>query len=299
VSAKKLYIILTLLGIFFLALTYKMALLADGASPHYHNILVIKLTFALLEIAIWVIASLCVLKFRDYASRIRPSRDGQGLSYISTGLLMLVGYTILLPLASTLVYLSKDTGFLKIAVSINNHLPMLLIALSVIYFLRGSNRLLRLTKARHPSGREQAWFTVGIGIMAALFAVHFYLVEPHLIGNGSIPRFALSRDVLIFTYALPHIIIWGLGVLGCWNLIHYSRFVSGSIYKLLFRKLSRGLLIVFGCTFIAQLIIASAVDLTGFDLEVVIIYLVFLLSIGGFVLIYRGVRQMEKIENTP
>jgi hypothetical protein len=133
--------------------------------------------------------------------------------------------------------------------------------------------------------------------LGLFFAAYFYHFAPNLPPNNGIPHFAVSAKVLIFTYVLPQVVIWALAIYSCISLANYSVRVKGAIYKDLFRSLGIGVIIVFVCTFLAQLILISSMSVNKFNVLVAFSYVILLLGAYGFIKIYQGAEKLQKIEN--
>jgi hypothetical protein len=231
-----------------------------------------------------------------YAQKIKDSPDGKGIADMARSLLWLIVYIVLVPLTSSIAEQSAGSTYNHTLTIIHNHLPLFAMILAVGYLYRGSQRLTNLATSSAAKRRWIVLVMILFAIVAASFVWHFYEVVPDMLKSHDSPRFALSLTTLLFTYLIPHIIVWLFGTLAILNLWRYSTQVEGSIYRILFRNLYQGILLVFVCTFVAQLITASDVTLSGFNAGVAVVYGVLLLGILGYVLIYRGVQQLIKLE---
>jgi hypothetical protein len=101
---------------------------------------------------------------------------------------------------------------------------------------------------------------------------------------------------LLVTYVLPHIVMWLLGLLACLHLAHYSRYVSGRIYRAFLRDLTIGLLTVYICTYVAQIVSTMNSNSRHFTPALLLVFLILLLSLAGYWLIYRGSSRLQRIE---
>src|SRR5581483_9698652 len=132
--------------------------------------------------------------------------------------------------------------------------------------------------------------------VVVMFAWNFDKSEPTLVAQNGVPRFVLSTRLLMWTYVLPNIITWAMGLYACLCIANYSIFTKGAIYKSLFGSLYKGILLVYICIFIAQLFIMSNFNLNHFSIGLVLIYALLLLAVLGFVLIYKGAKSLSKLE---
>lgn len=256
---------------------------------------VMEASIVLVQMGIWWIALRAARDFMGYIQEIKTSTDGRGMSDIAWALMWLIVYIVLVPLTTTLAEVTQHHHYNSLLVFLHNHLPVLAMILAVGYLYRGSRRLVALTG--RPLNRTWLILTTGLYlIVAGLFIWHFLDAAPHIFEGAPIVRFVLPLRVLMFTYALPHVVAWFVGVMAIFNLWHYSTQVEGSIYRRLFSNLYRGIFLVFAGTFIAQLLIASTVTLSSFNAGAAIVYVVLLTATVGYVLIYKGVNQLVKVE---
>jgi hypothetical protein len=291
------YGLLAVLGLAFIISSYKVALKDHDGSFDYF---LLHLSINLPEIAIWLLSMVGAMRLKNYAISIRSSRDGNALDDIANALLLLVVYTVLLSMMGFINNLFAHTGLIGTVVAFSNHLPLLIILLSAILLWRGSVKLLTLMNTKNSRAKYSSPFLAGIFIIYALFILafteNFYHYMTSVNRDVDNPRFLLAPGVLMFTYVLPHLITWLYGLLAALNLAYYSRHVSGVIYKQLFRNLQRGVVLVFFCTFVAQILIASTVSDQNMGVILGLIYVVLLLGIVGFWLVYKGTKSLELLE---
>lgn len=257
----------------------------------------IQLTIIIPEIIIWTLAAVGATRFKQYAVAIRDSADGKSLDLIANGLLLMVAYIIVMTTAGTVVDMLNHSRYLTTAILLRNHLPVAIALASVMYLYGGSRQLRKLVP-------DKVWPRSHIVLLVALstaffivFAWDFYRSVPHLPRENGIPRFILPVDVLLFTYVLPHIILWLTGLLAVINLAHYAAKTPGKLYRYVFKDLYRGILLVYVCIFIAQLIIISSLIVGRITLGLGIVYGVLLLAMIGFLLVFRGAKRLHDIEH--
>jgi hypothetical protein len=292
---KPAYGMLAVAAIAYVILIYHNALSNHGSASSL-RLFILSATIALPEIAIWLIAFMGVGRLKRYAASIHGNRDGEALNYVANALLLMALYVVTLTMASTLVAESKGHPFDRAAVVLGNHLPLLIVLASASLLFVGALKLNKLVPL-HIAGRQQALTGVLYLAMATAFAANFYHIEPQLLPYNGLPRFVISRGWLMLTYVLPHLITWGLGLYACASIANYAIHTKGAIYKELLRSLSQGVLLVFVCTFLAQLFIISNVSLDKLSVNLVLIYGLLLAGSYGFWLIYKGAENLQKIEN--
>lgn len=247
-------------------------------------------------VGIWLIATYGAICFKKYASSIRESADGKSLNDIANGLLLLVIYIVLLPMNNSIQSLVVNTPYLRPSVFLGNHVPLAFALISGYLLYRGSKKLAGIVPHKLTTSRRATLLSVISGLFFAGFIWRFYITVPNLQPVNGIPKFSLPVGVLLFTYVLPHIVLWVSGLLACRNLAHYAYKTPGVIYKALFRDLYKGILLVYICIFLAQIFIISTISFAKFNIGIVLIYGLLLLAAFGFILVARGAKKLAKLE---
>lgn len=289
------YGVLIAAGLLDLYMSLRMPDVIDRQGAGKIGVAVMAVSIVLVQMVIWWVAMRGANDFMRYIQTIKNTPDGKGMSDIAKALLWLITYIILVPLTTSAADITRQRSYHTILVFLHNHLPIVAMIIAVSYLYRGSRKLVRLTS----SPLHRGWLALVLALFAAVAAIfvwHFYQVVPAMFENAQVANFTLTLPTLLFTYVLPQIIAWLVGVLAVFNLWHYSTHVQGNIYRVLFSNLYLGIFLVFVGTFITQLLIASAITLSRFSLGVVTIYAVLLLGIIGYLLIYRGVNRLIKLE---
>lgn len=291
------YTVIALFGAAFIYESYQTALLQHQGGMGFF---LLHLSFSLPEVLIWLLATVGALRFKNYAMSIKTSSDGSALDYIANALLLLVLYVVLVSLGGTITDVAANTRFERLTINLVSHAPLAVILLSAILLWTGSKQLLKLIDYKP----QVAWFpslrfcvTVVIFVSFSLiFTLNFYHFADSVQKSEDIMRFALEPHMLLLTYVLPHLITWLLGLLACVNLGKYAHQVSGVIYKQLFRDLQRGVVVVFVSTFLAQVLISTLTTDDDMSIVLLTVYAVLLLCLWGFYLVYRGTKQLERLE---
>jgi hypothetical protein len=288
--------LLAIVSLIFLAVTYQSSYVYHNSGVSTLNKFLISCTIALPEIIIWVIATLAALRFKYYSNQIRTSPDGRAMSLIATAMMYMVAYIILLTVFGSFVTVSKNTSHLKLAVNLGNYIPLVVALLASGYFLAGAVRLNDLVPLRMKQ-RSRLLIVGAFALISTLYVWDFDNRVPHLQGHDGVPQFAASATLLTFTYAIPYVIVWAMGVFACISIANYARYTKGTIYRELLGNLYRGVLLVFICTFLAQLFIESDVSLEHFSFLLFLIYCLLLAGVAGFLLIYQASTRLQALEN--
>jgi hypothetical protein len=295
-NRRMVLVVLAITSLAYILITYRAAELSHQGNVSALHAFLINCTVALPEIAIWVLATIAALRFKQYAHAIRGSADGKAMNFIANALLLIVGYIILLSVAGAVMMLSKNSSYLNLTVNLGNHLPLAVALVAAAYFCAGALRLNKLVSLRMRQ-RWQLIITGTFAVIATLYVWDFNNRVPSLHGHEGVPQFVLPVGTLIFTYALPYVIVWALGVYACISIANYARHTKGTIYRELLGNLYRGVLLVFICTFLAQLFVVSDVSLEHFSFLLFLIYCLLLAAVAGFIMIYQASARLNTLEN--
>lgn len=293
---KLFYGSIAIVTLLMLVLTYLIAKDNPVAGVSFLRHLLFKLSILLPVIFIWIIAARGVRRFKNYAYLIRESPEGAGMNRLANGLLLLVVYIIVLNAVSSFLILFKDSAHIQTIIALTNHLPIIFALLASWQLLSGTNYLVNFTNSKYWDKARIFKLVAGFLILMIPFTINFYQKAPDLISITGLPKFALPAEALIFTYVLPHSLVWLFGIVSAVNLRRYTDHVSGKIYKSLFRDVSKGIILVYFCIFFAQLIMLSPIIATNFSLGLFFIYGVLILAIAGFQYIFRGARKLQLVE---
>ena len=292
-----LYALIAGSAVILMGLTYQVSVVNSEPSHSTLALFLIKMTIAIPEIFIWLIAARSAKQFKNYAVSIKQEADGYNMNLIANGLLWLVGYLITLVLISPIQTLAAHTDYARLAVATTNHVPIIVALIATLYIFYGSRGLAHLTHSDFWNRRNMILLLVPFIILMSLFVVNFYTAAPQLRDIAGNFRFTLPVNALLLTYVTPHIIIWLLGLFSGFNLWWYARRVQGAIYSSLFTKAQRGLVLVFVSIFLAQLLICSPYAADNFQIGITLSYAVLILAIIGYRLLFQGGRQLQNIED--
>jgi hypothetical protein len=248
-------------------------------------------------VIIWLLATYGAVHLKSYAYSIKDSKDGKALNDISNALALLVLYIIILPMVSSLVSLARHTTYLQASGIAGNYIPLIIALISAYLLHRGSAKLVGLVPHKLKTTTRFYLICCACALLFAGFVWQFYNAVPHLEPVNDIPKFVQPVGALVFTYALPHILLWTLSLLACRNLNHYASKVPGSVYRPLFKDLNRGILLAYVCIFLSQLFTISSISYSGVNIGVTLIYGLLILAIVGFTYVARGAQKLNTIES--
>jgi hypothetical protein len=291
------YIFPIAMGIIFVFINYQTTR-TPGLSTKAPYSFPVLLSIIIPLVVIWLIATYGAMLFKRYATTIKDSNDGKSLNEIADALILLVLYIILLPMANTLESLALHTEYLRLAVAIGNYLPLAIALVSVYLLYKGSRGLMTIISGKLKDTLRVNVVRVLCAVFLWAFLWRFYQSVPHLQPENGIPKFILPVEVLFFTYALPHVVLWSIGLRACRNLSHYGSKVPGTIYRSLYKDLNKGILLAYISIFLSQMFIISNISYSNVNIGIVFIYGLLLLGISGFIYVARGAKKLTLIEDT-
>jgi hypothetical protein len=180
--------------------------------------------------------------------------------------------------------------------TLSNHVPLIIaLAASVLLFI-GSQRLVSTLSGQFWTKMRIAVLTIPYMIGTVILALDFARGAGSLLYVNAEPRFGLPEPVLLFSYFIPHAIVWLLGVVSAINIAWYAKNVDGRIYKSLFTDVYKGIILVYLAIFSTQLLVSSAIFVENTIVKRIIIYTILLLAVAGYSYIYRGSAKLQKVE---
>ncbi|HET9098014.1 MAG TPA: hypothetical protein VFN51_00170 [Candidatus Saccharimonadales bacterium] len=286
------FLFLVAIGIYFFLL-YKNALIFGGQRDGRQ--FTVSLVIGVPIVLMWSIAFMSALRMKTYAVAIRGTQDGYGMNRIADSLLLITLYVILLTSSRYVVGLYKDSAKLGTMVSVENYLPLFTILTSSLLLLSGASYLNKIVplviRWRYRLVAILCWL-----IASALYISRFVRVTGGSSKQGLLPMFVLPQKLLLYTYALPHAIMWGAGLTGCAFIANYSLKVKGSIYRSCLTDLYKGVALVFIGIYISQFFILSNLTINRFSLGLVLVIMLEAVGIIGFYLVYRASGKLDRLE---
>lgn len=286
------YLILGLVSIVFVADTVYVY---SGPAVSDEN-LAVRLTISVAEIAVWFSAAYGAASLGRYAATIPGTPDGKALRLISWSLACLVAYIVLLSVSGAILRSLENFTALRAAILLTHLVPLFVLLAATLLLFIGSQRLDSLL-------HRQLW-TLPRALLVAVFGIVFFLllgshisaVGGHFHDANNQPVFVYPGSVLLVIYVLPYTACLVFGTMSCLNLALYAQKVRGIVYRLLFRNLYKGLLIIYSAIIFAQFLIIYGVSLSDFNPLVALSYGIILLALFGFTLVGRGTRQLASLE---
>jgi hypothetical protein len=275
----------------------------DAASVRYHmsplDLALLRLTIIIPIHLVWLIAVRGAVAFKSYAEVIKGSPEAHDINQIANGLLWTIAYLVSISLVGSIEPLFYHTHYFNLAIVLRDHIPPFIGLIGFYMLYRGSHRLRNVAKFT-----TWTYSTFAVAIAFAFFAalfVHEFASTGAATSMSTETRNSTSivpLGILLFTLVMPYIIAWFMGILASINILKFSRSVKGILYRRALRNLVKGIgaIVVFGI----------AVQLTTFSdrflanlsigLVLVIVYGFIALYALGFVFIWFGAKQLERLE---
>jgi hypothetical protein len=260
--------------------------------------MIVRISFAVPVLLVWLIAARAVVGFRRYANLIHDSREALGVRLISKSLFFLLVYLVMILLLGRISNLFYGTTYLTPIIFIKNHVPVYTLLIAFLYLYRGSTHVISQLNISVPPRR----LTI-VWVLFFLFSLGYsmiFLSQPELPVSlaGTIPAFAVSSSTLIFTMVLPSLMSWILGIIACMNLSALSSKIKGIIYREALRYLITGLYASIIFAVLVEIIVFNSAFIARFGtVSVLLVIYLFVVAYGiGYAYIDRGARRLALIE---
>lgn len=291
------YILVILVWIAYVLLTFFSP---QQANPRFNLngsiVSILRLSFMVPLLAIWLIALGGVITFKNYARLIRGSTEARAIDLIANGLLWTIAYLLLASLLGATIQYLTSSPYLPTAQTIRNHLPMLASFIGFWLIYAGSHRLRRMA-----SFSTWTWFPMIVFILYTAFAAAFtyaFISSPATTNGNGITIYGQPREVILFTLVLPFLFAWFAGIFASINVAKYARHTKGVIYRQVFRDLVRGILVAVAFGILVQILTLGSRFITQLNLPglLAVVYALLVLYGLGFWFIRRGARRLTQIE---
>ncbi len=261
----------------------------------------IVLSFSLPYVVIWFIALVGYLRFRSYTEVIKNSKDGSAFSTISKGLLLL---SLWLPVAAALSAVATrlytdHPSYTPTMVILVNYLNIAMLLPAFLIINRGARKLLSTVKptANAISQRSALLFICFSALYVMITLEDRARHAPT--HSVSLASYYLPDWLIIITIVIPRLVMWFLGVQAVENIYLYGKKTKGKIYKLALKNVAVGIGVVIIATITLRCIQSLSSPIGELSLSLVLLlYYILITALGiGYVLIYKGTKQLQKIED--
>lgn len=300
---KRLTGIFTTLSIIYIAATV-LTPQDKAALAKYHvsggQVTGLVLTIALPYLIIWFIALVGYLRLRSYSQSISDSKDGRAFQLISRGVLLLA---LWLPLSAvigalTTWYTRLHPSATPEMVTINNFANIIILFVAFLIINQSSKHLLSLVKKS-----EAALPQLHMVLFICFSALYVFMVlhDPaRQFPTATVHQasYYLPDWLTVTTLVIPRLIMWFLGIQAVHNIYVYRNKVKGAIYKEALDSLARGI----GWVVVSVIILrcfqslSSQWDKLSLAVLLLVIYGLLVFISVGYVLIAKGARNLQRIE---
>lgn len=232
-------------------------------------------------------------KLHAYVTKIRHAKDGKHVALLSMGIGMLVLWPPLSSIfASGFQQLTSGRELQTVGVIFNEYFNMLWPLVGFILMSLGARGLTDMAKLR-PTNRAINIFAV---ILITLSVGYTYLVTYAY--HESPDSFRMPFWLVLFTLVVPYVYMWFIGLMATHQIRLYQRKVAGVIYRDSWRLLSLSVGAIIILQIIVQYTNTLLSKLTKLPLQryVLILYVVLILLSVGYILLARGAKRLQKIE---
>ncbi len=284
-----------------------LTLTSPNTVNQYHlsqqTIHIIRISFAIPYLLIWLSAAYSYVKIKRYAVAISPSSESLAFKKIGTVVLLLLSSLVISTYASTARNIMAEIPQMR---------PILTILTNYAYVFPYLFAFVLLYRSTKEFGQQQAniKFTVrncvvyGIPLVLLAYAwLELIFTNPYRVVPGSASKFAsyyLKDSLLILTVVIPLFISWFIGLLSVIKLKIYHQKVAGKIYRNALSSLVNGLIgVIAASVFLQALLSLGPQRLLDLGLEKLLgfVYLFLIIQALGFYFIAKGANNLTKIES--
>lgn len=278
----------------------------DQAALDKYNIsaaqaVLLGLTIAIPYVVIWFFALLGYVRLRFYTESIRHSEDGEAFTMISRGVAWLALWLPVSAVAGGLVsrHYTAHPEAAPLMVMLNNYLNLALLFPAFLLTYLGATKLLGVVKRLHAA--LPPWLFLVFIAFAALYTF-LVLHDParQVPTDGvTVAAYYLPDWLIVTSFVIPRLIMWFLGIQAVYYVYLYSRKIKGSIYRQALSHLAQGIGGVVLATIVLRGVQSLSSPLSQANLAVllIIIYLLLIVLSVGYVLIAKGARNLQRLED--
>jgi hypothetical protein len=260
------------------------------------------LTIAIPYIIIWAIGLVGYLRLRSYTKFLGKGKDGVGFRTVARGVFL---FTLWLPVSTLLAslasrYYGNHPATTEELTWLVNYVNLLILLPAFFLINQGAEYLVRTTKAKWV-GMSRFQIIAFTWVMAIYVFVTFQDSARNVPASaGDAATYYMPDWVILLTIILPRIFMWFLGLSAAASIILYGREVKGTIYKIALRYVALGIAGVVIASIVLTMVQSLTAALNDLSLAILLllIYLLLIVIGVGYVLIAKGTKQLQKIEES-
>jgi hypothetical protein len=183
-------------------------------------------------------------------------------------------------------------------VRISNYLNLVMLLPAFILVYRGGQQLYSLLNVRRQPSLQA--MNIAFIVFAALYVL-LTLQDParHAATTYTTLASYYQPDWLIITtLIIPQLIMWYLGFQAVYYIYLYAKHVKGTLYKASLTGVAAGIAGVVVATVVLRCFqsLSSQFGRLSLSLVVIVVYLLLIIISAGYILINRGAKSLQKIE---
>jgi hypothetical protein len=237
------------------------------------------------------------IRVKDYADKVRRTKEGPGFSDLALGLgLLAFSLPIRAIVGNYATYVRHAEPQLVAEISIlRNYLTLVFAFAALFYIAKGAEALLDTLRRSALRERSLVYSLAGPIILASLYT--WLIVESGPIRSGDAPYY-MPEWAVITTLAIPLVFTWCLGAWAAFQLYKYHHGVKGVIYKRAINNLAIGVAAIVIIAILTQFITTLSGTLNRLDLQplLIIVYVLVAVYAVGYGLVARGAKKLKQLE---
>ena len=261
----------------------------------------LKLTVTLPVVAIWFVAYYGYYKFSRYVSLLPQSAEKAPFRKLQRGLLILVLWLPVTSVISSLfsLFYTQNQDLTPSLIILTNYINIAILLYAFYYLAKGSRELAATAK----KAGSWAWKSVAMIVMviAGLVFVIITLADPYRrnpVDEGLTTAYFLPDWLLASTVIFPYLLIFYLGYQAATCIHTYKEQVNGVIYRSALKHIANGIGVVIISILAIRYFMALGTALNDANLRGILttLYGLVIIIAIGFLLIARGAKKLQKIE---
>lgn len=298
------YLLFVLFAVIYIALTFWLP--ANPTTLTRYNLTPerargLSLAVILPYIIIWFIAFFGYARLKRYVNLIERSPDGQALSRIANGLLILA---VGLPVAAILGKLLSYTGnthphLIHITTITSVYIDLLIGLLGMAAVYRGAQRL-ALTVNQKVKTSPSYVAMISLALIGTSYAYLTFTNPARQFPTEELGRAAyyLPDFLLLVTVVIPFVAMWYMGLHAAAYIQAYRRGVPGVLYRSALGYLASGIVFIILSRVTARYLTSLNTVVSTWTLNYLLIAVYCLLALIaiGFILVAKGANKLKKIE---
>lgn len=235
-------------------------------------------------------------RIRDYADKIRGTKESPHFDKLAMGLTVLAFSLPVNSIVSTLAkYVKHAHPYFMADITIARQYLALALAFTAMYLISKGASGLYNTLKNITLPKQPMYVLLGPIILASVYT---WLIVAQ---SGSMPDgqpYYLPIWAVVITIAIPYIFLWCVGAWAAFHLYIYQQGVKGLIYKRAIDNLAKGIAVIVLISISLQFLTTLSGLLNRLDLSplLAVVYVLIAFYALGYALVARGAKQLKQIE---